>query len=274
MWNLLSANFLRLKKSRLFWGALALSFGMGVGMALNYYQMSRYESITLEGAFFVFPMLCSLISAVFIPLFFGREYSDRTIRNKVTAGHSRLRIYGANLIAGTAASLLFGAAYMAAVAVVGMPLIGPIKMDAKLAALVILGSLAAVAAFCALFTLIAMVCSRKTVSAVICILGTFILFAASIYMRSRLEAPEYYTDYSMTADGTVVWGGVVANPQYLSGAQRAVCEFVHDLLPSSQAVQYASQQTQDLCLMPLYSLAVIVLSTGAGTALFRRKDLR
>ena len=68
--------------------------------------------------------------------------------------------------------------------------------------------------------------------------------------------------------------GLVENPQCLSGTQRAVCEFVYNLLPPSQAIQYASRQAQNLGQMPLYSLLVILLSTGAGIALFRRKDLK
>ena len=37
MRNLLSANFLRLRKSVLFWGLLAVSFGLGALIAFNYY---------------------------------------------------------------------------------------------------------------------------------------------------------------------------------------------------------------------------------------------
>lgn len=274
MCNLLSAGFLRVRKSALFWGALALSFGLGAWMAFNYAQMNQYDSFTLDGAFFVYPILVCLITAVFIPLFFGPEYGSGAIRNKVTVGRSRPLIYGANLLVSMAVSLLFCVAYMTAVTVVGAPLVGFIVMDARLAVLTVLGSMVTMAAFCALFTLVVMVCSRKTVSAVICVLGVFLLLIASIYMRSRLEAPEYYTDYSLDANGELVCGDLAANPQYLSGTRRAVFEFLHDLLPSSQAVQYASQQTQNLCRMPLYALTVIVLATGAGIVLFRKKDLK
>ena len=266
MRNLLAANFLRLRKSVLFWGALAFCLGVGALMSLQLYQMNQYEYFPLDGAFFTYPIFVCIIIAVFIPLFFGRDYSDHTIRRKVAAGHPRAAIYAANLLTGTAVSLLLCAAYMAVVAAIGIPLVGPVSMDPGQAVLMVLGSLAAMAACSALSTLVSMACTSKSTSAVVCILGAFLLLIASIYLRSRLDAPEFYE---------LPWGeGLVENPQCLSGTQRAVCEFVYNLLPPSQAIQYASRQAQNLGQMPLYSLLVILLSTGADIALFRRKDLK
>ncbi len=121
MRNLLAANFLRLGKSALFWGALAFCLGAGALMALQLYQMNQYEDFPLDGAFFTYPIFVCIIIAVFIPLFFGRDYSDHTIRNKVAAGHPRAAIYAANLLTDTAVSLLLCAAYMAVVAAIGIP---------------------------------------------------------------------------------------------------------------------------------------------------------
>ena len=141
MRNLLAANLLRLRKNKLFWGLLAFSAGFGALVAFNYYEMSQIEPITLDGAFFIYPMTACILTAVFIPLFLGREYSDSTIRNKVSAGCSRFLVYAANLLTAAAASLLFCAAHMIAVTVVGTPLIGFIAMEANLAVPLALGSL-------------------------------------------------------------------------------------------------------------------------------------
>lgn len=277
MRNLLSANFLRLRKSGLFWGALAFCLGFGIFMVFNCWQMNQYDendSVSLNGAFFIYPIIVSIVLAVFVPLFFGREYGDGAIRNKAAAGYSRPAIYAANLLTCMAVSLLFCAAYMAEVAAAGTPLVGFIAMDADRAVLMILGSLLSMAAFCALFTLVVMTCSRKSVSAVVCVLGVFLLFIASVYMKSRLDAPEYYTNYIAGENGISIPNSLVKNAQYLSGTQRTVFEVLYNLLPSSQAVQYSSRQAENLTQMPLYALVVIVLSTGAGIALFRRKDLK
>lgn len=274
MRRLLAANFFRLRKSGLFWGLLAFCLGAGALMAFQLYQMNQYEYFPLDGAFFTYPIFVCVIIAVFIPQFFGRDYSDHTVRNKVAAGHPRATIYAANLLTGTAVPLLLCVAYMAVVAAIGIPLVGPVSMDAGQAALMVLGSLVAMAACSALSTFVSMACTSKSISAVVCILGVFLLLIASIYLRSRLDAPEFYTDYFVNEAGEVVWGDLVENPQCLSGTQRAVYEFFYNLLPPSQAIQYASRETQNLWQMPLYSLLVILLSTGAGIVLFRKKDLK
>ena len=273
MRNLLAANFFRLKRSLLFWGILAFSFCAGTLISFNYYEMSQQESIPLDGAFFSYPILACILTAVFIPLFFGREYSDSTIRNKIAMGRPRPLIYAANLLTGMAASALFCAAYMAVVLAAGIPLVGPLETAPELTALIILGSLAALAAFCALFTLVVMNCSKKSTAAVVCVLGTFLLLVAAIYLRSRLLSPEYLNG-SWNADGEFIPGVPVPNPQYLGGTQRMVFALLYSLLPSSQVIEFASQQAQDPGRMLLYSLAVIVLTTAAGTLLFRKKDLK
>ncbi len=273
MRNLLAANFFRLGKSRIFWGLLGVMLALGGLLVLNYWQMNQEEHFPLDGAFFTYPILACIVTAVFIPLFFGAEYSGGCIRQKVAAGHSRPLIYAANLLVGTAASVLFCAAYMAAVAAMGTPLVGPIEMAPELAALIIFGSLAAMAALCALFTFVVMLCDRKTVAAVVCVLGVFLLFIAGIYIRSRLLSPEYLSG-SWNEAGEYVPGRPTPNPQYLGGAQRTVFEVLNVLLPTCQAVQYASQQAQDPGWMLLCSLTVIALSTTAGILLFRKKDLK
>ena len=56
-----------------------------------------------------------LVAAVFISLFVGSEYSDGTIRNKLVVGHSRMRIYLANLIVCSIACVLISLAYAAGI---------------------------------------------------------------------------------------------------------------------------------------------------------------
>ena len=63
------------------------------------------------------------------------------------------------------------------------------------------------------------------------------------------------------------------NPRYPSESKRAVYQFVLDLLPTGQAVLYATLEADTLKLV-LYSCAIVLLTTGGGTAYFRRKDIR
>ena len=64
------------------------------------------------------------------------------------------------------------------------------------------------------------------------------------------------------------------NPMYLRGMERAVYQFLYDLLPTGQSVQYTTLGfTDPLRLMGLSALVAAVFS-AAGAALFQRKDLK
>lgn len=276
MTKLLSANLLRLKKSVLFWGTLALSFGFGVLMcAIRFREhLAHHFEVSLNSVFFGFAMVVGVVMAAFIPLFFGTEYSDGAIRNKLIVGHSRVCVYFANLIASLGAAVVFSAAYLLACIAVGIPLIGGLDLPAAATAAALGGSLVMTAAYCAIFTFITMTCSKKSASAVACLLGVFLLLAAAITTLSMLDAPEFIQGYEMSIDGQVAPAKPEPNPAYLTGMKREVYQFLYDLMPTGQGIQYSNVNfTNPLRLMGL-SAAVAVLFTGAGAALFRRKNLK
>ena len=281
MTKLLSANLLRLRKSMLFWGCLILMLLLGAGFSLYCFLDRRtYETLgvgyvsNLDPVLFRYVLLVGILMAVFVPLFFGLEYSDGAIRNKLVVGHSRLSIYFANLITAVAAALVFSAAYFLAALAAGMALAHPVQLGAAQIALLVLSSLALTAAFSALYTFVAMLCARKAASAVACILGVFLLLFAAIYIDGRLKAPEFVSSYELSVNGQVSQSEPEPNPHYLRGAEREVYQFLNDFLPCSQASQYTSMDVANPALLAAYSLGILVVSAGAGIALFRRKDLK
>lgn len=279
MIKLLSANFLRLRKSVLFWGCLILMLLLGAGFSLQQvWEQAAYAQFGqlsyLDEVLFRHGLLIGIVMAVFVPLFFGTEYSDGALRNKMVVGHSRLSIYFANLITAVAASFTFCAAYILAVLALGVPLLNGIRLAAAQCALFMLGTLALAAAFSALYTFVAMLCARKAASAVACILGVFLLLFAGIYINSRLNAPEFLREYSIAADGQVVEEEPKPNPQYPRGMEREVYQFLYDFLPGCQSIQYGDMSVENPALLAAYSLGILVVSAGAGAALFKRKDLK
>lgn len=281
MRNLLSANFLRLRKSMLFWGCLILMLLLGAGFSLYCFLDRRtYETFgvgyvsNLDPVLFRYALLVGILMAVFVPLFFGMEYSDGAIRNKLVVGHSRLSIYFANLITAVAAALVFCAAYFLAALAAGLALALPLQLGAAQIALLVLSSLALVAAFSALYTFVAMLCARKAGSAVACIMGVFLLLFAATYIDGRLKAPEFIPNYELSMNGQVSQSEPEPNPHYLRGAEREVYQFLNNFLPCCQASQYTSMDVADPALLAAYSLGILVVSAGAGAALFQRKDLK
>lgn len=275
MVDLLWANLFRLKKSRLFWGILILCAALGGFLSLSRFRdhLDYGYAVTLDSVFFLYAIFIGLALAVFIPLFFGVEHSDGTLRNKIGVGHSRRSIYLSDLLTAFLAASAFSAAYMLGCAAVGVPLIGGLTLGLGKVLLYLFGILLLTAAYCALFTLIVLNCGHKAVASVSCILCVLLLFFASVVVYGRLDAQEYYPAYSLTVDGTIT-EQMEANPRYLRGTERAVYEFIYDLLPTGQSLQYGNMDMARPVRMLLCSLVLFTAAASGGLALFRRKDLK
>jgi len=278
MTKLLSANFLRLWKNKAFWASMGVSLGMGLFMVVDSWRSAQESggawASTVDAELFKYAAFIGILAAELIPLFFGTEYSDGAIRNKIIVGQSRLSIYFASLITGFAACLLCSAAYMLGCVVLGIPLLGWFSQPPALLLTALAGSLLMTAAFCAVFTFVTMNISRKSTAVVICLLGAFAAFIGAIVIHSMLEAPEFISGYELSMGGQVISAPPEPNPNYLTGMKRTVYQFLYDLLPSGQSVQYCSLQFSDPVKLMALSAAVISVFTAAGAALFRRKDLR
>ncbi|MCI8437609.1 hypothetical protein D1646_19020 [Pseudoflavonifractor sp. 60] len=270
MTNLLSAALFRLKKSRLFWCALLLCAAAG---AWQPYQthLEFERRFPLDSVFFVYAMLIGLLLAVFLPLFFGVEYSDGTLRNKLATGHARLSIYLSSLTVSILSAFLFCGGYILCTLAVGVPLLGQPKAPGPLLISVLL-SLLMEAAWCSIFTLFTMNFSRKAASAVSCILLFLAIFAAAMTVYQVLEAPEFYPSFQLV-NGEMV-SEMVRNPNYITEERRPFYQFLLDLNPVGQAVQYTDGTVTRPLQMALCSLGIIAGTTVAGVLLFKQKDLK
>ena len=278
MIKLLSANFLRLRKNNAFWGSMGVSLGMGLLMVVDSWRSAQESggawASTVDAELFKYAAFIGILAAELIPLFLGTEYSDGAIRNKTVVGHSRLSIYFANLITGYTACLLCSVAYILGCVALGVPLLGWFTQPPALLLTALAGSLLMAAAFCAIFTFVAMNCAKKSTSVVICLLGAFAAFIGAIVIHSMLDAPEFIQGYELSMGGQVVSAPLEPNPNYLTGAKREVYQFLYDLLPTGQSLQYTMLSFTDPARLMGLAAAVTVVFTGAGAALFRRKDLK
>ncbi len=100
MLNLIWANIFRLKKNAVFWGSIIVTIGFEIYYAVSQllHYNKNHDSVSMD-------TICSpaglqiivILAAVTLSLFLGTEYSNKTIRNKQIAGHTRAGIYGAHL---------------------------------------------------------------------------------------------------------------------------------------------------------------------------------
>lgn len=281
MRNLVSAGFAKLRKDRSFWFALFLMLcWSGLQLLAPWIEAMHnpaYGLPVLDELFVQYYPIVGGLSAVFTGQFLGTEHSDGTMRNKIIAGHSRVAVYLSNFVVSTAAGWLLIAAWIVPMLAFGIPLFGMLE-NPFTAAVYTLVSLFMIAALTAIFSAFAMLISNKT-NAVISIMSTFLLLlmlASASY--NQLCEPEIIQG----GDIVVEQGGNVSmemlepenNPAYVSGNTRRVLTVIRDFLPTGQAIQMANREEIDPPIMLLYSSVIVFLSTGAGIALFRKKDLK
>ncbi len=291
--KLLRANLLRLRQSKLFLGTLAFMAGYALW---NIWDRTRLGSTTIDGILFDYCLAAGIVSALFSGLFLGTEYAEGTIRNKLVVGHTRFSVYLANLLTNMAVATAQALAYLAVTLGLGSLLLGPPTLPwSRRILLFFLGTLVTLAAFCAIYTAVGMLCARKAVAAVVCLVGAFALFGVMSGVDDQLNVSKY------TIVGEQGEAFLVENPDhgYVSEALRPVYQFLDDALPFGQALQYtrnrqgvdpavrellsakdfevyASHVRPELDPLPLllYALAVTAGTTAAGIVLFHRKDLK
>ena len=277
MTRLLGANFACMKKSRNFHSCMAFMASCGLFMAgMSYYMLYKSgHGIPLENMCFGYANLMGFAAAVFISLFLGTEYSDGTIRNKLTVGHKRYAVYLAGLIINLAGVLLINAVYVGALLLVGIPLFGGFH-PAEPSVLLTMALLTVFmdASYTAVFTMCSMLNRNRASMTAVSIMSVLILTIVSGYIRSRLNEPKMFEPYTyMTEEGYEFHKEAEVNPYYLEGTEREVYVFLNDFLPCSQGIQIENQDRGHEWQRSLYSCLIVMVSTGTGILLFNRKDI-
>lgn len=275
MSRLLSANMMRLKKNKCFWGSFLFMLAVGVYFpVMRYMEMKKTGySNNLDNGFFSCAVFVSVILSVFCSLFVGTEYSDGAIRNKIISGHKRSDIYLANLFTGMSAGLLLCMVFFAVYLCVGIPLLGFFETDRKIILLFTITVLVLIVSFSAVFTMAAMLCGNKAITSVICVLGVFILIFLGSYLNSRLGEPEMNPAFT-TTNGSPMYEKDTPNPNYLRGTERKVYQFLYDFLPGGQVIQCVSMEAANLHLLGIYSVIIFGITTSFGILIFKRKDIK
>lgn len=273
MARMLYANFARLRITRPFWVCnIILVILSAVGVVSGY--MMNPVSVEHMGAEMLSNITgTALFTVITAALYLGTDYSNGTIRNKLMIGRTRSEIYFANLITTIAVGILqFGLSCSASCAA-GAFLGGRLGMSASEFAMKTTVCVFALAALCALFTVVGMLCGSKSMIVTVTLVLFFALVVTGIMIEQRLAEPELVTAVSIEEDGLQI-GGQVPNPLYESGVRRDILTAVNDILPTGQLIQVETGMLGSAELMPLYSLGVLAASTAVGVLVFRRKHIK
>ncbi len=275
MRKLLSAQYSRLLKNKVFWLELLFMFGMGVCSALMpYLDNVRYgEHSRVDNMLFNYIVLMGLCTPVFCSLFSGTEYSDGTIRNKLIVGHTRFSVYCSSLLVSLSASISVALAFVLPYMVLGFSMLEAPKASAGVLFFMALLSLFVITAYVSIFHMLSMLITKKSTSAVICMLAFIVLFVLAIVIKGKLDAPEFVQNYSMTIDG-IEQMSPEPNPKYLLPEARRVYQFFFEVLPSGQSLQIAAIDVVHPYLLMLYSAVTSAAITVLGIFFFKKKNLK
>lgn len=272
--KLLTANFMRLVKDKVFWIGFAFMFAAGIFFPVMRYMDTKQTGAInrIDNGFLGCALFIGTIMAVFCSLFVGTEYSDGTIRNKVIVGQNRNAIYLANFLLCAVVSLIMCIAFFIPYLCIGIPLLGFFNMSTSMVLLFVLTAFLLSVAFSSIFNLVSMLNHNKAITAVVCILLAFLLLFAGAHLNKMLNEPETNMALIMTESGQVY--EAIPNPHYLNEGERKTVQFIYDFVPGGQVIQCMSLEAANLPLLPLYSLIIILSTTGLGLLCFKKKNLK
>lgn len=274
MRKLLSANLSRLWKSRLFRVEI-LTAAMATGLSLFANQFEGVSSIKyMDYPFFSQFIYNPVILAAFITLFLGTEYSDGTIRNKLSTGHSRLAVYGANLCISMGMSVLFVLIQIVISLGIGLLLFEPFRMPLEAIITAAITACLTAASSAAIYTALAMNIQNKAISVITTISLAFAVMLMVGLIAGVLYAPEMVYEYTEKTENGLIYGPLVPNPGYIRGTARSIAQWVNDILPHGQLYSVYSYDFDRCARWPVLSAIIMILSTVFGAFLFHKKDLK
>ena len=275
MRKLLSANFSRLRIDKIFWLGLLAMFGLGAYVVCSMYSNTiRYNEYAFLGdSLLIYSYCVGGCAAIFCSFFFGTEYSNGTIRNKLIVGHKRGNIYCAGLFLSVFTALLMGIAFLLSYFVLGSFLLEAPKLPMNIMIFYNIISFFTIIAYASIFHMLSMLISRKSVSVLVCLLTFFGLFILAMVIIGKLDAPEFISGYQLTANG-LEQTAPEPNPRYLQPEARRIYQFFDDLLPTCQSLTLSYFEVIHPVLMIVYSVIISVVTTIIGVLGFQRKNLK
>lgn len=280
MGNLIRAHLARLWKAPVFWLCMIAMFIIGTGLtssAISDWQVMVYGDISYTNLNIWGQPLCGsgllfgFVAAALFSLFFGTEYSDSAIRNKLIAGYSRGAIYFAALITSILAAVLL---YLATLLNPLMRLSIFLQMprpDPAMLALSLAGTALLYAGQCSVCTMFCMLIHKKAVLAVVLIL--LMVFSLFIAMQVADAVGTNRGGMSMEYVGVDENGMPLFTEHFIPPTENGpVLTFMTDFWPGYQADRYMDLDAEPIMLV--CSALLIFATTTVGLMGFRRKDIK
>ena len=275
MIKLIRANLARVYK--LIIVALALYAVYSIVMPLILYALLEEKQgvtemiLTFNYGASIVPIQGILILLI-CPLMYCSEFQNQAIKNKIIVGHKKCQIYVANFLTTGIIALAMNAVYLLFFLMIGLPLFGMATASAnEIIMLIIDGTLMSLA-YSAIFTFVSMTSKNSVAALIISIVMIIFGVVIACICDEVVNVEPYWIDGSINEFGEYVEVKVY-NPNMPSQATQNFCQFILDFLPSGQSFQLANNLTARWQ-MALCSLGMIGATTGAGTLIFNKTNIK
>ncbi len=279
MRKLMSANLRRLWKDKIFWLAFFFLTIWGVIQRIAI-KTDTGGPQCLDETFWIVSLYIGIVLSIFISLFVGVEFDDGTFKNKIIMGHIRSEVYFANVTVCIIAGWLMCLGYLFSSLLVGIPLLGFFRTELSTVFLQGICVFALIAAYAAIYCMIAMTARSRVLTAIACLLLAFLLLIAGVSIFNQLgEEKFFYRPYRQLEQFEIADeqnSELIPNPKYLKGTERGIYETMFDVLPGGQSIQLSgvADISEHYMVMLLASLGWVILSSSCGVVIFRKSDLK
>lgn len=247
MHRLTKSNIYRLLNFKPFWITLII---INITQALLSFTLVNQGNVPIEFTLFLSLIIVGLLSPFYLSIFYGIEYSDGTMRNKIIAGFNRSTIYLGSLVIGIIAT---SALYFSSL-LVGLSF--SMKTNIFLhnniyhyLFVCIVGWLTCIT-ISTIFNLIGTLCMSKSKASITSIITTLVLFISGMIC------------YSLYGQSSEL---VFSNHLF---------QFLFDINPFVHGIQLLSVNVIDICKIGIYSIITIFIINSLGLYQFVKKDMK
>ena len=241
MIKLLRACVRRYTHNTIFWIAAVLTIGLGISIAHSA-RMTYYDDALVIAQM--------LIHAIMISWVVGKEFKEGIFRNKVIVGHSKGRIFLAELISGV--GIAFALYFLCAAIFVILNFYEVPLLPASLIVKIFVDYVLLNMALAAIFVTISCLFSQQAIIAILNIVLVLFMTTGSQRLYAQLSQPQYLERYEtvnsewIDENGNIRYKEVkvegseylVDNTTYVGGVKRDIYETAYKLSPYGHIVEF------------------------------------
>lgn len=275
MYNLLNANFFRLRKNKVFWCIIGITLIIAIIFLISRINTNNAgTTIGIDQILLDYLNIIGITLAIFTSFFIGEEFTNGAIRNKITVGYSRIKIYLSNLIISIVAGIIIELFYLIFVSIIGLPILGGLQMSISQFLVIFLNIIMIIITYSCIFTFIALLSNDVTISTVFSLIFVLIMIVVGSAVSLTANSPEYLNNTILNEEGKIV-EVQIPNPNYLGIEKKQMAQTLLYIMPSGQATQIINyRDNTNYTVLILYSLCVSTTITILGLYAFNKDNLK